>query len=137
MDIALKSYSGLLLGEGRLSRLIGVMILQIIANLSVAFERVKIIWKPEGKTQDTVDNPRSEEEGPAAVTPMPGVIREGCQVTASDAPTRRTWLILAELIEHSGWKPSRWNLLDFRRYVASTTVPLMLKTLTRKAPFSM
>src|ERR1700674_4651243 len=97
-----------------LSRLIGFMILQVIENLPVALERVKIIWKPAGKTQDTVDNPRSEEEGPAAVTHMPRVIRELCQITTFDTPAQRTWLKPLDLIERPGWKASRRNLLDFR-----------------------
>jgi hypothetical protein len=90
MKQALRGGITLPLGEQPLSQLIGFVILQVIENLPVALERIKISGKPEGKTQDTVDNPRSEEQGPAAVTHMPGVIREGCQITTFDTPAQRT-----------------------------------------------
>ena len=78
------------LGEHPLSRLIGFVVLQVIENLPVALEGIKIFGKPEGKTQNTFDNPRSVEEGPAAVTHMPDVIREGCQIATFDIPAQRT-----------------------------------------------
>jgi hypothetical protein len=37
------------LGEDRLSRFMGITILQELENLLVPFEGIKILWKPEGK----------------------------------------------------------------------------------------
>src|SRR5262249_57784298 len=88
-----------ILSEHSLSRLIGLMFLQVIENFVVALERVKIIWKPDGKAHDTFNNCRSEEDGPAAVTRMPAVVREARQVTAHDAPVHWTWFPHRELIQ--------------------------------------
>jgi len=60
------------------------MKLQVTANFYVALMRVKIIWKLTHKTQDTVDNLRSEEQGPAAVAHAPTVLRKCRQIATRD-----------------------------------------------------
>jgi hypothetical protein len=44
-----------------LSRFVSFMIPQVPENFVVALERIEILWKPGGKTQDTGDDRRIED----------------------------------------------------------------------------
>jgi hypothetical protein len=90
------------------------MLLQIFENLLVALIRLKIRWELLRKLDNAIYDPRSEEEGPTAITHVPPVFGKGCQVTTPDAPATKTWIIHSGLMEYPDWKTSCWNFGDFR-----------------------